>query len=126
MNKGAIISLIAGTILIGGSLWYSSLPKDNLPDTAKITDGKQIIEILVRGGYIPNSIKAKAGVETIIKFRTENTFDCSAALVIPKLNYEKMLKSTGIEEVLITPERATGTITGSCGMGMYGFKIAFE
>jgi plastocyanin domain-containing protein len=62
-------------------------------NNVSIVDGKQVIEILARGGYSPRKTVAKAGVPTILRVKTQNTYDCSSALVIPALNYRKFLEA---------------------------------
>lgn len=90
-----------------------------------IVDGKQVIEILARGGYSPRKTVAKAGVPTILRVKTENTYDCSSSLVIPALNYRKFLSASDTAEVEIPPQKAGDAIKGVCGMGMYSFNIEF-
>ncbi len=92
----------------------------------EIIDGKQIIEISVRGGYSPRKTIAKAGVPTVLKMKTNGTFDCSSSLMIPQLNYRKLLPSSGVENIEIPASEATGVFRGLCSMGMYNFEIDFE
>lgn len=87
--------------------------------------GAQVIEIFAKNGYTPTTIQAKADTPTILRIQTENTYDCSAALIIPDLNYEKFLQPTATSDVQILPQKAGTEILGSCSMGMYGFKINF-
>jgi plastocyanin domain-containing protein len=89
-------------------------------------DNTQYIDITVKGGYQPKTIDAKANAKTVLRLVTKNTFDCSAAIVIPSLNYSNNLPSTGITEVDIPAQKKGNTIKGSCAMGMYGFSINFN
>lgn len=89
-------------------------------------DGVQVIDLAAKGGYSPRFIQAKAGVPTELRVTTEGTFDCSSSLVIPTLGYQKILEPTGVETIQISSDEASGTMQGTCGMGMYSFKIAFE
>ncbi|MEI7750125.1 MAG: cupredoxin domain-containing protein [Candidatus Moraniibacteriota bacterium] len=90
------------------------------------TDGKQIIEIAVKGGYSPKSITAKAGVPTVLRFVTDNTFDCSSSLSIPAINYRNNLPRTGTTDVDVPAQTAGTTLRGACSMGMYSFTVDFE
>ena len=128
MNKNTLIALSLGIFLIVLAAWYAgrdSSPNGNppIPASVSVVNGVQIIEILARGGYTPRRIEAQAGIPTVLKVRTQNTFDCSASLVIPRLNYRKMLSPLGTEEIQISAEKAQGTLKGLCSMGMYGFEI---
>jgi Cu+-exporting ATPase len=125
MDKKIGLAILLATVLIGGALIYRS---GGQPATLATIDasGRQIIDITARGGYSPRLISAKAGIATTIRVTTKETYDCSASLVIPKLKYEKFLSSSGTEEIVVPAEKATGTLNGLCGMGMYSFKINFE
>jgi len=131
MKKNIVVALALGIFLILFAVWYassSSSPDDTAPPPASVSivNGIQIIEVLARGGYSPRRIEAKAGMPTVLKVSTKNTFDCSAALVIPQMNYRKMLSPSGTEEIQISAENAQGTFKGMCSMGMYGFEINFR
>ena len=144
--KSIIISLIvAAGILYGVSYLMSNsspsnpplggkgenLPTGNKNDTQNtannvtVVDGKQIITINVRGGYSPKVSVAKAGLPTTIRFKTNNTFDCSSAVRIPSLSVSKSLPSTGETDIDLGTQ-GVGTLKGSCSMGMYNFSVKFE
>ena len=134
--KPTIIAILIVVVLIGASFVYSR-NKDVSDDTRKeeikevksnvsVVDGKQIITIDARGGYFPQMTIAKADMPTIIKVETKSTFDCSSALVIPDLNYQKNLPPTAVTEIEVPPQKAGEEIQGLCSMGMYSFQIKFE
>lgn len=131
MKRNTLLALLLGTFLVLFAIWYagSGSSANDLPPSpasVSIVDGVQIIEVLARGGYTPRSIEAKTGIPTVLKVRTKNTFDCSAALIIPQMSYRKMLSPSGTEEIRIPAEKAQGTLKGLCSMGMYGFEISFR
>lgn len=101
---------------------------DNSAEAAKavtVVNGKQYIDIRAQAGYYPGKLTAKAGMETILRVNTKNTYDCSTALVIPKLNVSKNLPYNGSTEIpLGTP--VAGKLQGTCSMGMYNFEISFS
>ncbi|AKM83997.1 TPA: hypothetical protein DCZ46_01545 [Candidatus Campbellbacteria bacterium] len=134
--KPTTIAILIIVVLIGASFVYSR-NKDVSDDTKKeeikevksnvsVVDGKQIITIDARGGYFPQMTIAKADMPTIIKVETKSTFDCSSALVIPDLNYQKNLPPTAVTEIEVPPQKAGEEIQGLCSMGMYSFQIKFE
>jgi plastocyanin domain-containing protein len=94
-------------------------------NNVSIKDGKQVIEILAKGGYSPRQSIAKAGIPTVIKFKTSGTYDCSSALRIPSLNISKNLPGSGETEIEIGSQ-AVGKLAGTCSMGMYFFEIDFQ
>lgn len=94
-------------------------------NNVSIVDGKQIVQIDARGGYTPRRSVAKAGIPTVVRFNTKNTFDCSSFVRIPSLDISKTLEQTGSTDIEIGSQGAQ-TLQGSCGMGMYPFEIVFE
>ena len=68
-----------------------------------IIDGKQIIEIDAKGGYSPSVTVAKADTPTIIKVKTQGTFDCSSALVIQSIGYRANLPPSGETLIEVPP-----------------------
>jgi uncharacterized protein len=129
--KPALFILLFG-VLVAGLIVYSLRSpgsssndvSDRNANNVSIVDGKQIIEITARGGYSPEVSTAKAGIPTVIRFKTNGSFDCSSSVRIPSLNFSKLLPQSGNTDVDAgTP--APGTLSGSCGMGMYRFQINF-
>lgn len=134
--KGTITSVLVALVLIGGAIIFTKEnPKiednqareENTGPSGNVTieNGAQIIEIKVRGGYTPRTSFAKAGVPTIIRFSTKDTFDCSSAVVIPSYNISRNLPISGLTDIEL-PASPAGTLKGSCGMGMYPFEVVFQ
>ncbi len=121
----AIFSLVNILAVLGIMPSFSQKQSSTAP-VATLVDGKQIIDMTAKSGYSPREVVAKAGVPTLLRITTSDTYDCSSTLVIPALSYQKSLQPSGIEEVSISAEQAHGTLHGTCGMGMYGFQIIFE
>ncbi len=91
-------------------------------NNVSLVDGKQVIEIKAKGGYIPRVSTAKAGIPTVLKFNTQGTFDCSSAVTIPSMNISKALPPSGVTEIALG-NLEEGILQGTCGMGMYPFEI---
>ena len=100
----------------------SSEPINNV----SIVDGKQIIDITAKGKYNPRVTQAKADMPTTIKVGTNGTYDCTAALTIPSLNYSTNLPASGTTEIEVPPQKAGTSLKGICSMGMYSFAINFN
>lgn len=98
----------------------------SVPNNVSVVDGKQIVTITAKGGYSPRMTTAKADMPTTIKVVTRGTFDCSSALTIPSLSYQKNLPSTGETLIDVPPQSKGTTLKGLCSMGMYSFSIKFE
>lgn len=131
MNKTAsIIITIALVMGIGIVLLGQS---GSNPDTAgvkpaqnvEIRDGVQYVTINARGGYSPRISVAQANIPTKLVVKTNSTYDCSLALVIRSIGYQKILPQTG-EEVIDLGTPQAGELQGLCSMGMYGFAVDFR
>jgi plastocyanin domain-containing protein len=127
-NKLTPIAVLVGALIIGGVILFSGHSSPQAGGTANnvsMVDGKQVIEINVKGGYSPKNSVAKAGVPTVLKLNTNGTFDCSSGVRIPSMGISKNLPPSGTTEIdLGTPNVAT--LDGVCVMGMYSFKIDFQ
>lgn len=119
----ACVLLFMGMIVFFGG--RHTVQKE-LPQATLQADGTQLLNIQVKEGYTPKEIQAKAGVATILRFVTEGTFDCSASIVLPKIGIQKFLPQTGTTDIALTTAQAQGTLLGTCGMGMYSFRVRFE
>jgi len=127
--KPIIISIIAAVILIGGAFLLTK--NNNITEqvananNVTVVDGKQIIEIRAKGGYLPRRSIAKAGMPTILRFDTLGTFDCSASVRIPSMDISKILPNSGTTDIDLGSSKQ-GIMEGTCGMGMYPFEINFQ
>ena len=127
MNKSTILSIGIAVLLIAGALWLKTgndAPGDS--STVSMVNGTQIIDLLAKNGYSPNIISAKAGLPTTLRVKTDGTYDCSASLVVSQLSYRKFLEPTGSTDIPISSDKAHGTLSGVCAMGMKSFKIKFN
>ena len=135
--KSTIISIIIAVAVIGGAVYLtnktnsssrgkntSSVSDENIHNVS-IVNGKQIIEINTKGGYSPKVSQAKAGVPTILRFKTNGTFDCSSSVRIASMNLSKVLPNTGTTDIDLGTQKL-GILSGTCGMGMYGFEVDFK
>ena len=117
-----MLGIIGGAIIISrGSYTDTNIPANNI----SIVDGKQIVDIRAKGGYQPRKSLAKAGIPTILRIETNNTFDCSSSIRIPSLSIRKNLPSSGSTDFDLGSPKV-GILQGSCGMGMYPFEIEFQ
>lgn len=125
MNKILYIisAIILGTIIIFVSTQSETPTVEG--QNVSIINGQQIIEITAKGGYSPKKTTAQANLPTILKIKTNGTFDCSSALNIPTLNFSKILPQNGVTEIPIPLNKTTGKFRGLCSMGMYNFEIDF-
>ena len=128
--KSTVISITAAICIVvlavllarsGDSGAGAALNANNV----SVAGGKQIVEIRAKGGYLPSASVAKAGMPTILRFSTDGTFDCSASVRIPSMDIAKNLPQSGTTDIDLGLA-PSGTLQGTCGMGMYPFEIDFR
>ncbi len=131
MSSNPFVYIIGGVAIIGALIVFGGNGKStaetsvNAPSTGsnvEIVDGTQIVTIAADGGYAPGSSVAKAGMPTVLRFKTSSTFDCSSSIRIPALKISMDLPATGTTDVDVGT-LAAGTLTGTCSMGMYKFNV---
>lgn len=131
MNKTAFIiitiacAIAMGIVLFGQSKNNTNSSDDQSAQNVEIRDGIQYVTINARGGYSPAVSIAQANIPTKLIVKTNGTYDCSVALVIRSIGYEKILPQTG-EEIIDFGTPQSGTIQGICSMGMYNFSVVFS
>lgn len=134
MNKTAsiiiAIALAVGLVIIfvGGSKSKdnTSAATNQAVQNSVIKDGAQYITINAKGGYSPRVSAARAGIPTKLIVKTDGTYDCSAALAIHSIGYQKILPPTGETEIDIGVQKVGEILRGVCGMGMFSFQIKFS
>lgn len=127
MNKVATIILVIGAIAALGIIFIGGGGGEEAAvNNVKIVDGVQIVEITTKGGYRPKVSMAQAGLPTVLRFKTNGTFDCSIALRIPSQNVSSYLPQTGMTDFDIGSQSTGDTVSGMCSMGMYRFSVEFK
>ena len=91
-----------------------------------MVDGKQVVQIMAKGGYAPRTTVAKANTPTVLNVQTNGTYDCSSSLSVPAVGFRQALPATGMTTVEIPPQQPGTTIRGLCAMGMYNFAVNFN
>lgn len=124
MQKNVIISVIVTLILIGGVFYVASdNEKSPQPQNVEIRDGIQYVAVIAQGGYSPRVSQIQPNLPTKLIVRTNNTYDCSIALIVRSANFQKMLQPTGEQVIDLGTPKSGERIQGVCSMGMYGFQI---
>jgi plastocyanin domain-containing protein len=125
MNKTVSIIVTLGLVIALGVIFYGGSGVGSVQNV-EIKDGVQYIRVTAGGGYSPRISSAKAGIPTKLIMKTNGSYDCSSALVIPAIGFQKMLPQTGETEIDIGTPQAGVPLRGVCGMGMYSFLVNFN
>lgn len=133
MNKTyTTLSLLLACLLIGGVL-ISTNSTNQVERESKISEvitnenGIQVINIVANSkGYSPNKVTAQAGINTILRMSSENSYGCERSFNIPSMNLTEILPIEGHTDIDLGIPKQGENIFGSCSMGMYTLKILFE
>lgn len=123
--------LFIALAIVGIFAVLASLPPSNSNNAAATNNvvsnpnGGQIVQVNAKGGYNPAVSEAKADIPTILRVSTKNTFDCSTALIIPRLGISRNLPPTANTDIEIPPQAAGSILNVTCSMGMYSFQVKF-
>lgn len=122
-----VISIVVAGLLIGGAIMFGSGSSDSWQESnVSIQNGTQVVEITAKGKYAPRLTTAQANMPTVLKVKTQGTFDCTAALTVPAVGYKAMLEPTGVAVIEIPPQKTGSVVQGVCAMGMYSFQVKFN
>lgn len=111
MNKH--LSIIIAAILVGVIGYIAFVKPDSSSSSSSggtssnvvVRDGVQYVTVTARGGYRPSTTNIKSGIPTTLIMETNNTYDCSLALVVRSVGYRAMLPASGETEIdLGTPK----------------------
>lgn len=113
--------LIAGVFSIGGivfTYWYFLMKKDE----EAVVVNTDSIDIVVEGGYNPETISIKKGRPVTLNFFRKDPSSCLEEVVLPDFKVRKYLPLNEKTPITITPKKE-GTYEIVCGMNMFHGKI---
>lgn len=84
--------------------------------------GRQVVDVVVDGGYHPNVIVAAAGIPLRVVFRRDDDDACSERVVFSSPHLDRRLAATGSTTVDL-PAQPPGEVRFTCGMGRYRGRI---
>ncbi|HEX7405821.1 MAG TPA: heavy metal translocating P-type ATPase [Candidatus Nanopelagicaceae bacterium] len=120
MTVSDLAVLIGATILLGALGWFFLAPRRA---TEALNKGsEQSIEIIVKGGYSPDTIQATVGVPLHITFDRQESGSCTEKVIIPAFRVAADLPANRRTTIVLTPD-APGTYEFACGMNMVHGKL---
>jgi plastocyanin domain-containing protein len=124
MTKPDLAIILAGLAAIAWVNWYFLFAGRGAVAVAPTT-GKQHVDILVRGGYTPATIRVAAGREVELTFDRQETSSCSEEVVFPDFGIRKFLPANEKTTLAFTPPKP-GTYEFTCGMSMLHGRVIAE
>lgn len=127
----AVTMLIMGLVQVDTGLNLSGAPF-SISRTISIVQAYALpaqtgtsIEV-TENGYFPQVLHLPANQEVSIEWVTRNTQACSRSVVVPDLDYQKILPTTGRVTLDIPPQEKGAIIRYTCSMGMYPSQFVFD
>jgi uncharacterized protein len=77
-------------------------------------------------GYFPAVLHLPANQPVTIDWVTDNTQSCARSVVVPGLDYQKILPTTGWVKLEIPPQVKGTVLRYTCSMGMYPSQFIFD
>ena len=130
----AVILIVLGLIPIDYGLNLSGSPVsftkviDRMVVMAPALQSKAIPNqiTVIKHGYTPKVLHLAANKPVTLTWLTTGVATCALSVVIPALNYEKTLPSTGQVSLEIPAQQKGTVIEYSCSMGMYHGQLVFD
>ncbi|MBI2065079.1 MAG: cupredoxin domain-containing protein [Candidatus Yanofskybacteria bacterium] len=111
-----LIVIISGIIGILFTYWFFLMKRE------RTISANSEIEIIVEGGYSPESISIPKGRTTKVTFLRKDPSSCLEEVVLGDFKIRRQLPLNQKVTIELTPQQA-GEFKYSCGMGMYHGKI---
>lgn len=115
--------LVIGSSVLGiiFTYWFFLMKKEK---KALVVE-KNSVDIIVKGGYQPETISIKRGRTTRLNFLRKDSSSCLEDVVLGDFKIKKFLPLNKKVTIEISPQKA-GQYNFTCGMGMFHGKIIVE
>lgn len=93
--------------------------------TAKNQNGEQVFDVLVKGVYAPDTLRAKVGRPVRINFTRQEDNECSRFVNLPDFKIRQELPQNQTVSVELMPKKK-GEYLFTCDMSMYRGRLIVE
>ena len=125
MTPADWIVIAGGIAAIVWVNWYFFFAERQAARAHEGAGGVQEIDVVVRGGYAPDTVRVKHGQPVRLRFDRQETSSCSEELVLGEFGIRKFLPAFKKTVVEFTPRKA-GTYDFTCGMGMMHGRLIVD
>ena len=125
MEPSQIFVTATGALAIAWVVWFFFLGERTRTRAAAGTGSVQEIDIVVKGGYSPDTIVVERGRPVRLNFDREESASCSDTVVFGDFGIAKSLPAFKTTPVEFTPAK-TGEFTFTCGMNMLRGRLIVE
>lgn len=120
-----ILVIIGATLLIGLIVWWFFGKHRTSESEAIMSNNKQEIEVIVNGGYTPNTVVLKQGVPASIVFDRKDPSGCFSHVVFPDFGINEELPVNKQHPVVIDTSKP-GEYKYACGMNMFHGRVVIK
>lgn len=117
MTPDQIAVNVVGLLTVIGIGAFFFLPKRADLRTIDNASGEQEVLVVVKGGYSPDRILARAGAPIRLTFRRDESASCSERVVFPDFRKSATLPEGTLVEIQL-PATPAGEYGFQCEMGM--------
>ena len=117
--------VIGAALLIGFIVWWFFGKRTISETEANMSDNKQALEVIVNGGYTPNTVVLKQGVPAQIVFDRKDPSGCFSHVVFPDFGVNEELP-IGEKHPIDIDTSKPGEYNYACGMNMFHGKVVIK
>lgn len=117
-----VLSLAGAAVLVGLIIWWFFGKRKSESVIATRQGDKQVVEIVVDGGYKPGVVELARGIKTDIVFIRKDSSACFEEVVLPDFGVRAHLPVNKSYTITIEPKDA-GEYKYACGMNMFFGKV---
>src|SRR5215813_11607028 len=106
MDTAQIIVTTAGALTITWVVWFFFLSERKRVHASSASGGIQRVNIVVRGGYSPDTIVVEKGRPVKLEFYRDETSSCSDTVVFGDFGISRSLPAFKTTAVEFTPDKS--------------------
>ena len=122
---GDVLVVIVSLSLIGLIVWWFFGKRPDSQAEATATNSGQSVEVVVDGGYTPNTVVLKQGVPAQIIFNRQDPSNCFNEVMFPDFGVHQELPVNQRFAIDIDTSK-TGEYSYACGMNMFHGKVVIK
>ena len=118
-----VVVVVGASLLIGFIMWWFFGKRNTSEMEANMTSNdQQEVEVVVNGGYVPNTVVLKQGVPAKVVFNRKDPSGCFEQVVFPDFGISEHLPINEEFPIEIDTSKP-GEYQYACGMNMFFGKV---